>query len=67
MKKFFSNSGVDEDEDEDEIVRKMAHRATMKRRPTIALALISSSSEEAIDFSNEEEEGADEIGELDQR
>jgi len=47
------SSDSDIESDEETKIRQMAHRATMKRRPTIALALMSSSEDE-----DSEEEGA---------
>ena len=37
---------MDDSDDDEDVIRKMAARATMHRRPTIALALMSSSEEE---------------------
>ena len=39
-------NSVDDSDDDEDVIRKMAARATMHRRPTIALALMSSSEEE---------------------
>ena len=40
------SSDSDIESDEETKIRQMAHRATLKRRPTIALALMSSSEED---------------------
>lgn len=41
-----ASSDSDIESDEETKIRQMAHRATLKRRPTIALALMSSSEED---------------------
>lgn len=55
-------NSVDDSDDDEDVIRKMAARATMHRRPTIALALMSSSEEE-MNFDSDEDD--EEITEMD--